>query len=315
MKVLIAYDGSECATAALEDLKRAGLPKTVEALVISVADVVMPPDDETTDGGLPDYVPQGVRRARNHAEQQLRQAETIAKSASEHLKEMFPEWQVRYEAVADSPAWALISKADQWKADLVVVGARGHSVFGGRLILGSVSQRVLYEAACTVRIARGEKKDRNDPIRVLLAVDNSPDSLAAVDAVCRRVWPKGTKVYLLAVVDTVMAINPNPAEPALTKWIEVQDNWDEVRKAFEPSANKLRQVGLDADVIIRRGDPKDEVSAEAQSLGADCIFLGARGTRGIDRLLLGSVSAAVAARAHCSVEVVRERQKSLSAGG
>lgn len=37
----------------------------------------------------------------------------------------------------------------------------------------------------------------------------------------------------------------------------------------------------------------------------DCIFLGAKGTRGIDRLLLGSVSSAVAARANSSVEIVR----------
>lgn len=37
-----------------------------------------------------------------------------------------------------------------------------------------------------------------------------------------------------------------------------------------------------------------------------CVFVGAKGMRGIDRLLLGSVSSAVSARAHCSVEVIRE---------
>jgi nucleotide-binding universal stress UspA family protein len=44
---------------------------------------------------------------------------------------------------------------------------------------------------------------------------------------------------------------------------------------------------------------------EAEDWDADCIFVGAKGMRGIERLLIGSVSAAVAARAHCSVEVVR----------
>jgi nucleotide-binding universal stress UspA family protein len=44
--------------------------------------------------------------------------------------------------------------------------------------------------------------------------------------------------------------------------------------------------------------------AEAESWGADCIFVGARGMGRIGRFLLGSVSSAVAARAHCSVEVV-----------
>jgi hypothetical protein len=43
MKILIAYDGSDCADAALEDLKNAGLPKTAEAIVMSLADVFLPP--------------------------------------------------------------------------------------------------------------------------------------------------------------------------------------------------------------------------------------------------------------------------------
>lgn len=42
-KILIAYDGSACADAALNDLKRAGLPAALEALVLTVADVILPP--------------------------------------------------------------------------------------------------------------------------------------------------------------------------------------------------------------------------------------------------------------------------------
>jgi nucleotide-binding universal stress UspA family protein len=138
-------------------------------------------------------------------------------------------------------------------------------------------------------------------------VDNSADSNAAVDAVYRREWPRGTQVLLLAVVDTVMPITPGPSQPSVMKWIETgnAENWDEVREIFEPSAEKLRTAGLDAAVMIRRGNPKDEVVEEAERWEADCIFVGAKGMRGIDRLLLGSVSAAVSARAHCSVEVVR----------
>ena len=49
--------------------------------------------------------------------------------------------------------------------------------------------------------------------------------------------------------------------------------------------------------------------AEAESWGADRIFVGARGMGGIDRFLLGSVSSAVAARAHCSVEVTRKPEE------
>ena len=231
----------------------------------------------------------------------------MAKLACEQVRQSFPNWNVSHLAVANSPAWALIRKADEWKPDVVVMGARGHSVFGGRLILGSVSQRVLYEAPCSVRIARGALKDTDSAIRVLIGVDHSTDSNAAIEAICDRNWPKGTEVRLLAVVDTVMAIAPDPAQPSLMKWIEVSDagNWDEVRQTFEPAAGKLREVGLDAAVMIRRGSPADEIVDEAETWGVDCIFVGAKGTRGIGRLLLGSVSSAVSARANCSVEVVR----------
>jgi nucleotide-binding universal stress UspA family protein len=308
MKILIAYDGSDGADAALEDLRSAGLPKTAEVLVMSMADVFLPPPiNEEVDNAFPMSIPVGVRRAHERAEYKVKLADSMAKRASERVKADFPEWSVRHTALADSPAWALIRTADEWKADLVVVGAGGHSNLGGRLILGSVSQRVLYEARCSVRVARSPRHETEAPLRLLIGVDNSIYSHAAVDTVSRRQWPPGTEVRLLAVVDTVMAITPDSSQPSVMEWLEVDDeaNWDQVRKAFEPSANRLLSTGLDAAVMIRRGNPKDEVVEEAESWGADCIFVGAKGMRGIDRLLLGSVSSAVSARAHCSVEVVR----------
>ena len=311
MKILIAYDGSEFAAAALEDLKRAGLDPEAEVLVLSVADVFVPdPVNNGPDNGLPIHVPDVVKRAHERAQNQLEQAEVLAGRASEKLKAMFPKWRVSYEAEADSPAWAVIRRADEWKPDLIVMGARGHSVFGGRLILGSISQRVLYEARCSVRIARDARKHTDRPIRLLIGVDNSSDSKAAVEAVFNRHWPSGTEVALLAVVDTVMPVITNDSGPSTMKWIEVGDekNWDEVRELFEPSAQRLRSAGLRAEILIRRGNPADEILEEADTWGADCIIVGAKGTRGVDRLLLGSVSSAVSARAHCSVEVVRPQK-------
>ena len=307
IKILIAYDGSECAQAALEDLKIAGLPKRVEVFVISLADVILPPvNDEKSDTSA-SHLPAGVRRAYERAELKLKQAESLAKEASEQVRKSFPEWQVRFEALADSPAWAIIRTAEEWKPDLIIMGAQGHAVLGGRLILGSVSQRVLYEARSSVRVARDGQRDARAPLRLLIGVDNSPYSNAAVEAVRRREWPLGTEARLLAVVDTVMAVTPDPSQPQIMKWIEVdeEENWEEVRQIFQPLADELCAAGLDAAVMIRRGNPTHELLDEAESWGADCIFLGPKGTRGIDRLLLGSVSSAVAARAHCSVEVVR----------
>jgi nucleotide-binding universal stress UspA family protein len=113
----------------------------------------------------------------------------------------------------------------------------------------------------------------------------------------------------VVVVDTVMAVAPDPSQPSLTKWIEVgaAEDWDKVRQIFAPLAQKLCSSALNAEVIVRKGNPKDELVDEANNWGADCIFVGARGMRGIERLLLGSVSSAVSARARCTVEIVRPK--------
>jgi nucleotide-binding universal stress UspA family protein len=310
MKILIGYDGSESADAALADLKRAGLDAEADVLVMCVADVFVPPPADEGEDAISVNVLQGVKRAHERARQKLQEAEDLAKRISHQIKSLFPSWKVDSQAEADSPAWAVLRKADAWKPDLIIMGARGHSVFGGRLILGSISQRVLYEAHCSVRIGRGAYKNPDKPIRLLIGVDSSADSNAAVEVVCNRQWPRGTEVALLVVVDTVMPLSSNSSEPAAMKWIEVADesNWSQVREIFEPLVQRIRGAGFHADVLIRRGNPADEILEEAHTWDADCIFVGARGTRGIDRLLLGSVSSAVSSRAHCSVEVVRPKK-------
>jgi nucleotide-binding universal stress UspA family protein len=59
--------------------------------------------------------------------------------------------------------------------------------------------------------------------------------------------------------------------------------------------------------VVHAGDPKRVLVQHAEEFGADCIFTGATGfSNRFERVILGSVSAAIAARADCSVEVVRE---------
>jgi nucleotide-binding universal stress UspA family protein len=315
MKVLIAYDGSECADEALDDLKRAGLPEGLEVVVLSVADVfVPPPTKEGLDDTFPFYIPPGIRRAHEHAMREVDKARKLAERARDRLKTLFPRWEVRAEAYADSPAWAIIRKADEWKPSLVVLGSHGHTVLGGRLILGSVSQKVLYEARCSVRVARQATRAADSPARIIIGTDGSSDAAETVATVAGRDWPVGSEVKLVAVLDTVMSVTPDPEEPSVVKWVEVDDEseWDWVRQVFEPSAEKLRRAGLIASVELRKGNPKRVIVEEAEEWGADSIFLGAKGMRGIDRLLLGSVSAAAAARANCTVEIVRRPAASES---
>ena len=72
----------------------------------------------------------------------------------------------------------------------------------------------------------------------------------------------------------------------------------------EMLAKDFRDKGLNVTSQVRKGDPKQVLIEEAKAWRADCIFLGVRGLTHLNRFFMGGVSTAVAARAHCSVEVV-----------
>ena len=184
MKLLIAYDGSACADAALLDLQRAGFPGEVEAIVVSVSDVCLwpPGTGEVAEPSSVILETVHLRKERQHALQAVENARALAVQASEIVGASFPAWKVHAEAYGESPAWAIIKRADEWKADLVVVGSHGRSALG-RLILGSVSQKVVTEAGCSVRVARGHASHRHSPVRIAIGVDGSPGAEAAVKAV------------------------------------------------------------------------------------------------------------------------------------
>jgi nucleotide-binding universal stress UspA family protein len=70
----------------------------------------------------------------------------------------------------------------------------------------------------------------------------------------------------------------------------------------------LQAAELIVSSKVEQGDPKQLIVANAEEWGAECIFIGAsQGYRALEQLLLGSVATAVVSRAHCSVEVVRDR--------
>ena len=202
----------------------------------------------------------------------------------------------------------MIKKADAWQPDLVVVGSRGLSAIG-RMLLGSVSHKILMEARCSVRVGRRPRQTNEPSARLLIGVDGSPDAAAAVHAVVRREWPTGSAIHLVAVLDARMRTALAPTRPPVAAWATAGDaeaqSW--VPRMVEAMAEPLCARGLTVSSIITAGDPKQVLLDEAEHWGADCIFVGAQGQGRIARSLLGGVAAAVAARAHCSVEVVRPR--------
>lgn len=309
MKILVAYDGTPPADAAIDDLTMAGLPKSAEAVVLSVAEVWLSPENLKDDGSTNPYIEGIVAGHRERAREAVKVAREFADRAREQILNHFPGWTVTVEGTYGSPAWELLERAESIDADLIVVGSHGRSAIG-RLFLGSVSQKVLTEARCSVRVARGKIEVDTKPPQIVIGFDASEGAHAAVDAAASREWSPGSKACLVGVVNPISASMAGQFVPPVVGWVEEENVAMEslLEGLAGQAAERLKAAGLDVDIRILSGDPKGLIVDEAETLHADCIFMGANryGSR-FERFLLGSVSAAVAARAHCSVEVVRKR--------
>ena len=310
MKILIAYDGSDCADAALNDLQRAGLPSKADALVISVAEAWLPPPPpssyEIVETVLADKGATKEAKVSETDSGALADAQALATEAATRIQSSFPDWNVRAEAQSGSPASELLGKTDEWEPDLIVVGSHGRSAIG-RLILGSVSHKIAIEARCSVRIARSHTRKPDSPARIVVGVDGSTGAAECARAAAMREWPQGSELRMVAAFDTISPTIAGSLIPPVVHWAEEQNRAavELVKSMVESLEAEFRASGLSVSHIVKPGDPKRVLVQEAEGWEADCIFVGARGLSRIDRFLLGSVSSAVASRAHCSVEVVR----------
>src|SRR5262245_4587200 len=294
MKILIGYDGSQCSESALADLKYAGFPRNVEARVISVAEEWIP---------APASIGGAMTTFRIDDLEEVKIAKTLAESAKAATKTNFPEWEVNAEAAIGSPANILIWKAEEWSPELIIVGSHGRTALG-RFFFGSVSQKVLHAAICSVRIARGKENRPDVPVRLIVGIDGSKHAETAVKAITKRHWPKGSEVRVVGAIGIFPPVATEYMALEAGKWIAAENA--RVKEAVEAAVSMLRGIGFGVTSVIKEGDPKYLLCDLAEDMDADCIFVGARGMGRIERMLMGSVSSAVASGAHCSVEVIRD---------
>lgn len=296
MRILIGYDGSDSAKAAIEDLSCAGLPETTEALILTVTEAWLPKDlnEESFVETFGWAGAETYKQIHAAALEKIAEGEKLAADAGERMRRKFPDWQTCEKTVGGFAEWGIVEKANEFKPDLIVVGSHGRSTVG-RLFLGSISLKVLSEARTSVRVARrssARAADDDSPLRIIIAADGSPDSRLAIETVLHRRWLPETSVRL------VSAVEPMPFSVLLAELPKAEEMRD-------VAAAELKDKGLHVSTVVGFGRAKNVIVEEAEKWGADTIFIGAKGHRWTERALLGSVSHAVAARSHCAVEVVR----------
>lgn len=307
MRVLIAYDGTPGADAALEDLAQAGLPPDAEAMVLTVADASMALASRALAMAATGMTIAPRDHRMEEAAAALEHARSVAAEAAARIRVRFPGWRVEPDAWGGSPGSSIVLKADAWKPDLVVLGSRGLAR-PARMLLGGVARKVLTESRCSVRVARAPAGAPGRPLRVLVGHDGAGAGQAALLAACARAWPEGSEVRAVAVHESFAGVALGP-EFASATWPVSGMPVDRsvLRKLLDDDVARAQRGGLTVFADIARGVPSGVLLRIARSWPADCVFLGATNRSRAARFLLGSVAATVADRARCSVEIVRPR--------
>ncbi len=143
-------------------------------------------------------------------------------------------------------------------------------------------------------------------MKILLAIDGSKFSEAAIQAVIAQAHSGDAEVRVLHVVEPpslLVGREMGGYDPAL------ESVWDEETKQAEAlvakAAETLRSHGMKVTTNVQQGDPQSMIIDASQEWHADLIVVGSHGRKGLEHFLLGSVSEGVARHAGCSVEIVR----------
>jgi nucleotide-binding universal stress UspA family protein len=152
MKLLFATDGGKQCDAAVESIHRLALGDGDEIKVMSVVDMALPMAVDIYGGFLPD-TSEFEKTARENAAKIL--AET-----SDKLKAFTDAGKITIstDILFGSPDSRIVETAEEWNADLIVVGSHGYSRWE-RLLLGSVSDSVVHHAPCSVLVIRTAAED------------------------------------------------------------------------------------------------------------------------------------------------------------
>ena len=279
MRVLLGTDGSPDAVRAADWLARFPLPAESEFLLVSV-------------------LPHLGSRAAEHANAMHAQARQVLDDARLKLAPRAVDVRLMEGGVRDR----LLQIAEEWKADLIVLGARGLSGVE-RALLGSVSLSVAREARCAVMIVKGAAKALH---RVVVGLDGSEHSRHALSFITSLPLAADTELLLVGVAEQTHFPRsaPSPVADQLRTFIAEVDEEEKTRK---------HQILVDTERTINRrvqlksvvGNPPDEIVAVANTTGAQLIVLGSRGMGRLQRLVLGSVSESVLLQSQCSVLITK----------
>jgi len=292
MRVLIAVDGSKASAEVLQEALARPWPTGSAFCLITVVD----PFFFTK-------APLLLDEARGMARQFLKDGAVAFEEKG---------WNVTVDVVLGNPRRAISECAEEWRADLLLVGSQGLNALA-RLALGSTVQSVLRHTKCSVEIVRAPERTAEAGSvekRILVATDGSEFSTTALKSIAERPWPEETEFKVISVPEFAVWLGDFPSFP-LGQVEELNRSAIGAAKAAVALGGEIlarKGLKVTTSIAMEREAPAKTILEEAKNWKADLLVVGSHGRRGFDRFAMGSVSESVAINAHCSVEVVHAQQ-------
>ena len=284
MKTLLAVDGSDNSYEAVHALKY--FARAEQLTLLHALDVPRP--------AYPMMLPKVAEDLYKTVEQNMREDGERLLDRVQSLLPLHAGPTTKHLRIG-SPAEVIVSMAEEQKADLIVMGARGLGPIKERL-LGSVSHRILTLAPCATLIVNGPVKAMK---QILLPLQGPFDAEAAIRFLQLKPFHETVELTLMTVLPWTEPPWPSgaaeAAAAAATEMLEKQTEY------IEGVAERLRAIGYQAHGVALLGTPSTMILQEAATLRSDLILMGTRGRQGITRFVLGSVSHAVLHKMPCPV--------------
>ena len=250
----------------------------------------------------------GARRSRAEYRRSIlmsaldRGAEQATESARRALSRRWPD--VDVEIADKAPVEGILDAARRFKADVIVVGWRGHGAVR-RLLMGSVSRGVVRGSTCAVLVVRRSQRVRT----LVVGVDGSDTAKHALAFVSRLVAPRGGRVTLVSAVELLKPPSRGrvPGAASIAREIKRQNTIRAraATKELNRAAAGLKRVGWQTRTMLVHGEPLRDLLGAVATSRAQLLVVGARGTSGVRYLLLGSVAEGALNQSPVSVLVAR----------
>jgi len=232
--------------------------------------------------------------------------ERAAEAVVTRVKDVTGRLEDQFEVLVDdgTPYAAILDAAENWIADLIVMGSHGMTSSAGVLI-GSVTHKVIQYAHCPVLIVRRG----GGTGRIVAGTDFSDPALPALRAAAEEARRTGGELTIVHSLDDTW---PAAAYAAMAFGGAPFDvSAEEVQRMEDAAGDRLKEtldrLAIKAETQVARGPAGAALVDIASELKADLVVVGTVGRTGLRRMLLGSVAEAVATKAPCSVLVVRLR--------